>query len=158
MVSIGLRTKSRAWVVPAACLVVILALALAGLYYAVTAPGPPGPLPLFVGTVFTRQTALDWLAYANVSSAGWTLEGAWTAFNASGTPFLVVVNGTLLYNPGRYVSCPIPRTRPWAEVRGSLDEPIGPGPHTLFWSPCVRFSNLVITATLQITRAVSLGR
>lgn len=105
--------------------------------------------PLFVpkGTTFLQGNLYSWVVNFDVPASGGRVVGAWTAYNVTYPPSLVVVNGTLAapefsFCPRIVVSFP--------ELNGSVNTSVSEGPHTLYWSSCSRASRIVLTESIVL--------
>lgn len=127
---LGMEPENRA--LAAAILAVVVVAAAGGAYFSLTPQSLPRTLPIPEGVTFTVNDSASWTAYFNVSATDVRLVGAWTAFQGYGHVGLVVVNGSVA-KPGPFTLL-CPRPPHWSQSNGSIDEPMGLGPHTLFWS------------------------
>ncbi len=139
-----MRADNRALVAVLVALIIVIS--IGGAVIILTAL--PTSLPVPVGTTFTENATQTWLVHFSVSATGSRLVGAWTAYDGSGFPSLVVVDGTVGRPPDYVYRCPL--IQPWTEYNGSLDVAVDSGPHTLFWSGCFAASRVVITEAVQL--------
>jgi hypothetical protein len=105
-------------------------------------------LPIPAGTTFIGNTTQTWIVHFNVSATGGRLVGAWIAFDGTGDPTLVVLDGIHTRPPDYMYSCqPLQH---WTEYNGSIDAAVNPGTHTLYWGPCFGALKIVITETIRV--------
>jgi len=130
---------------------VVVAAAGGAAYFLLAAGSVPQSLPIPAGTTFTANESEQWVAHFTVGAAGGRLVGGWTAYDGSGGIYLVVVNGTVSKPwPPPPLMCPLILS--WGEINGTIDLPVGPGPHTAYWSTgyCSAASRIVVTRTIQV--------
>ncbi len=140
--------KTRTWLKVAIGSVALGALlTVLFLYPSLPSPPPPTSLPIPAGTVFGRQATLHWVAWFNVTEDGDHLVGAWGARDGTGTPALVVVNGTVS-KPAPESSCPSPF--PWDLRGGSINSSVALGPHTVYWALCFEASKVIVTQAIRL--------
>lgn len=118
---------------------------LAAVLVAAAFTGILTPLSVPRGTVFSQADLRTWVVNFDVPASGGRVVGAWTAYNVSFPPYLVVANGSLDSPP--IVLCPrfvvsIP------ELNGTVNRSVTPGPHALFWLSCSHASRIVVTESI----------
>ena len=127
---------------------VVVSVAAVGLYYLTPPLAPPASFPVPAGTVFTGSSLVTWTILFNVSGSGQRVVGSWSAFDGRGVPMLVVENGTLA---GPFFTlCPRTLGPPFAQLNGTLDVSVGPGPHTLHWGGCFQVSRILVTGPIRL--------
>ena len=135
-------------------LIVVAAIVVAtagAAYFLVVAGSLPGTLPVPAGTRFTANASEQWVAHFTVAANGSRIVGAWTAYSGTGWITLIVVNGTVSKPwPPPVRMCPLLLS--WPEYNGSIDEPLGAGPHTAYWNTgyCASAAQIVVTQTIQL--------
>ncbi len=130
--------------VPAVGLVVVLLVTVVGAYLFIISD----TLPIPAGTRFVGSEVENWLVHVDVPAQGSQLVGAWTAYDGWGFPLLAVVNGTVARPSNVLFRCPASTS--WSEANGSINQWVGPGPHTLYWGNCFRASSIVITDAIRL--------
>ena len=132
-------------------LAVVVVSSVVGANLLVTPSTPPTSLPIHPGTLFSANASATWVAHFTTGAAGGTLVGAWTAYNGSGFLSLEVVYGTVSKPPNVYL-CPLIAIFHWQERNGTVDIPVGPGPHTMFWTAgyCSSAQEIVVTETIDL--------
>ncbi len=106
------------------------------------AAGFPPPFPVPRGTVFSRADLRSWVVNFDVPASGGRIVGAWTAYNVSFPPSLMVTNGTLASPPISVcplfvVSIPL--------LNGTVNRSVMAGPHALYWLSCSQAARIVVT-------------
>ncbi len=143
-----MKSENRALAV--VVLTVVVVAAAGGAYFYLSPQSLPATLPIPEGMTFTVNDSASWTAYFNVSATDVRLVGAWTAFQGYGLVGLRVVNGSMA-KPGPFLlRCPL--LQHWAQSNGSIDEPVGPGPHTIFWTTgyCSGAMRIEVTQSIRL--------
>ncbi len=130
----------------------VVVVATAGLLYVVVLAGNvPTNLPIPAGTVFTANETQHWVAHFTVGPLGGRLTGAWTAYSGSGFITLVVVNGTVDKPwPPPPLMCPLLYS--WTEQNGTVNDALGPGAYSVYWSTgyCSSVDRIVVTQPITL--------
>lgn len=131
-------------------LVAVVVTAAVGAYLLVSPREIPVSLPVPSGTAFSSTDSVSWIVYFNVSTPDVKIAGAWTAYQGIGFVGLVVVNGSVAKPSGLYFNCPL--LQRWSQSNGSIEVPVDPGPHTLYWSAglCSSASKIVVTEAIRL--------
>jgi hypothetical protein len=145
------QSENRALLTVALAIVVVTS--VVGAYLLLTPSAPPDSLPVLAGTAFTANESLHWVAHFTVGAAGGALVGAWTAYDGSGFLGLDVVNGTVSKPPDVFL-CPLILIH-WSERNGTVNVPVAPGPHTVYWTAgyCSSAQQIVVTQTIEVVPA-----
>ena len=144
-----MKRENRALLVLVLAAVVVVA--AGGAFIWLANPPLPTTLPIPAGTTFSRNESVTWLAHFNVSGSGAHVVGSWEAFDGYGFVTFVVVNGTTdKPPPWLYRMCPALMS--WPTQNGTVDESVGPGAHTAYWSAgfCAGASRIVVTSTIML--------
>ncbi len=146
------RTRRLALIIGAFGLVVVLG--TAGLYYLAPGSGPPGSLPIPAGTVFSQDDIHTWAAQFMVPEFPMRIVGAWAASDGEGWAQLIVVNGTVTRPSDALYHCPL--LQHWDRSNGTIDVPVNPEPHTMYWGYCFGASRITVTSSIRVA-AFGLG-
>ncbi len=130
---------------------VIVVVGIGAAYFLLTPTRLPTTLPIPQGTTFSMNDTWHWAAYFNVTTSGSRLVGGWTAYDGFGEEVLWVMNGSVA-PPGGPVLIHCPLEQRWSVYNGTINRPVGVGPHTLLWAyGCAMASRIVVMETIRLT-------
>ncbi len=143
-----MKAENRALAVAVLAFVVVVTGAAA---YALSVPAS---LLVPAGRVFYESEAQTWVLHFTVPGAGARVVGAWTAFDGYGWLGLAILNGTVEKPwPPPLLFCPLERS--WPRFNATIDVPVAPGTHTIYWTTgyCSGASKIVVTEPILIVHS-----